>query len=789
MRYRSLRNSLGFCLAALVLAIGGAIALFVTSILDAFLWKTPAHPGSPSLVAFVFGRGSTQSSNQNLPAATYLFLQTHNTTAAAFAGSRRELVTLGLEARAELLQAQSVTDQYFNVYGIRAATGRVFSEHDYASGQNVTVLSASLARKLFGDAARSIGARVRLNAREFVVIGVLPQLADDWEQTALWIPLIFTDRDRRDFTHPQVRTQVRLKPGRSLNELSDELAHLSREIEALAPNQVRGWNAVAVSWRTDFAAPVLPFRNLLIAAGLLSAILAGVNASSVLLSRATSRQRTLAIKQALGAPRRALILPFIGQAVVVAVVGATLGWGGAAVITHVIKVNEPSAAFIRLVDPFSIRGMVSAGALGVSYFIICGGKLARFALRVPWQEALRQSTISDRRVRRYQRWMAGFQIIVGVALVANTGQLFKVWQNLHRVPLGFVSDGLANFTILPANTRYDTPEKRVAFAEAIEAAVRAVPGVAAVGVTTSLPLVRSRAIPFILQGSENRPPAEWPKAIHASVSADYFAAMGIKLLSGSGFDASEINTGHGKAIINRTLAKQHFGEKDAVGSWIFVGVGQPTWRLIVGVADDVLYEGLQSAPTPQIYEPLQQTPPEWFSVVLRSSTVRTLPSPAVLQDAIARVDPEQPLGPLRDFPGIIARLSSRERITAWTFLAVSAVAVLLATTSLGSILLLQSLEREPEFAVRIMLGATQHSIVGLVLRDAMGIALPSALLGLFASHGLGMLAQTSVVGFGTPGFWDYSLAIAISAVVAVLVSCLPATRAAKIQPVSLLRQQ
>jgi len=771
-----------------VLACGGALALLVIAVLDSFLWAEPDYPRESAQVGSLLTQSPGQRAENVIPTGTFLFLRERTTAFAALAAARRETMTLGLTGAVERIGVERVTPDFFAVHQFRLAAGRTFTAEEEVSDAAVTVLSHPFASRLFGEPSAALGQIIRLDGRSFTVIGVLPPLPPTWATVSAWVPFAFTARDRGDFTFPELRISLRLQPGISFAAATDELNRFGPALKEHAPDQVRDWRVEVRLWREELAAPLRPFQGLLGAAAGVSAVLAALNAASLLLSRAAQRQRDIAVRIALGAPRRALLVPCVLQSAAIAGVGAGGAWLGCVVLLQGLRSAEPTALFLRLAESESPRLLVFAAVLGMLYFALLAATLAHFVRRISWHDSLKQTRIADRRVRRTQQGIVIAQVALGVALIANSGTLVDAWRQLRATPLGFAPEARAHFVMQPAPGRYATPEAKIAFARACEARLAELPGVERVAVSTALPLVGQRAFAFQLPGADTSPQAASnPRAIHAAVSPHYFDTMGIAVVAGRGFEASSPNSGTKVAVINRTLARQYFGDRDPLNTWIYPGTGESTWRLIIGVVDDVCHGGLRDARTPQIYEPFWQDPSDWFYVVLRGAAGRALPSPAAIQAAITLVDPEQAIGSVKSYSATLDQLTSRERLTAGTFLLAACIATLLAGSSLAALLALQTLERTPEFALRLALGSAPAALARLIVIGALRLVSLGIGLGVLAGYLLGKLSTASVVGISSPGPLAYAGAALAAAAIAVAAAWLPARRATRLDPARLLQ--
>lgn len=776
-------------LIVLVLAAGSFLALLLFTVLDAFLWQDGGYRAPDELVQILSQRKG-QTPRRELPAGTFLFLREQSGSFTALAGIRPSTTSLDQAGRVEALATKLVTASFLDALGLVPQFGRGFLASEEAPGSSrVVLLSQTFWTERFNRDPAAVGARLLLDGQEHVVVGIMPPVPAEYEATMLWRPFTFGAREKRDFTFQELRVIARLRPEVPLAAAQQELARLSAALVAQQPAQAEGWTAHLTGWRTEYAAPIRPVLGLLIGAGALSAMLAGLNASGLALARFAARQREMAVRYALGASRRAVVGPLVGEGALLALLGA--GLGCVLVLPALVGLRRFTAETFLPAVTIELGGRTVgvAAALAGFYVLLLVSETTRRASQPTWTDFLKQSVLADRRVRRFQCLLIVVQLAAGFALAANATLLIEGWRRLRHTDVGFVTEGLALASIRTPAGRYATPAKQAAFAESVRAQVARLPGVQSAAVTVTAALSRFFPIPFLVHGAPAKTLGELPVAGYAAVSPDYFATMGIRLAAGRSFTDGDRAGAPRVAIINETLARNYFPGKDPLNQWLYPTVDVREWRRVVGVVADVAQESLTAPPLPQIYEPFAQFPSDTFTLVFRAQGGRPLPAWPVLRGAIAAVDPAQPLGPVRTFASLLDRLTIRQRSAALALLVAAGFSLALATAGFGSLMALTTWQRHREFGLRLALGATPRVLVGLVLRQGLRLAAAGLALGTIGAFALGQAATAAVPGVATLGITPFAAAAGLLCLSTLTACAVPAWLATRVDPAQALRAE
>jgi putative ABC transport system permease protein len=781
---------LSFIAALGVLSCGALAALVVFSVLDAYLWRPAGFP-DPERVVAVLSAQSGAAATRSMPSGSFYFLRAHAQRLSTWAALSSGPITLIWDGMPESVQANAVTADFLRLFGLQPTLGRAFTDEEELPGRDtVVMISERFWRERFAGSPDVLGRKVRLEGREHSIVGVLPSRPGRWGTISIWRPLAATDSRRANYTYPTVRVYARLRENDTPRESAQqELNALAGRLKQQQPEQVRGWEPTLLSWRDEYSAPVQPMKNLLVAAGVLSIVLAGLSASGLVLARFAARQQDIAVRFALGGRPMQVLRPWLVETALLGLGGSGLGLLGTWGVHSAILRWEPDWFIVHIHPEVGFRTLLGAAAIALAFTVLSSGEIVRRTFRPRQFSGLKSSPVADARLKRHQTTIVVAQIAIGFALTVNAALLVRTWRAVATKHPGFAAANLAFVFFRPDAARFDTPAKQVLLADSILAAVKQIPGVDSVAITTTLPLSPYLSVPFALPQQTFSSWGELPRACYAAVTPDYFATGRIRLLAGRSFAVSDQPHTRRVAIINLTLARQYFAGKEPVGQWILPALPPQQWRLIIGVVEDVRQEDATAAPVPQLYEPFAQAPVAALGLIVRHADGHGPPTAQTIQRAIAAVDPAQSVGPLRTFRSILHRQTGKQRFAAFSLLFVAIFAGVLATAGLGALMSLTTTQRTAEFGVRIALGATPGDIVRLVATAAVRLAAIGVALG--TAGALALHAAVAAFAEGAGGLDALHFLWATGAVFTcgVFAATLPAWRAARVDPATALRAE
>jgi putative ABC transport system permease protein len=792
--FRQLIKSPGFTavtILTLALGIGACTAIF--SVVNAVLLRSLDYP-EPARLVVIRETQLPDFPEFSVSPPNYLDWEKQTKSyenLAAYSGSR---INLTGDGEPQQLIGVKATAHYFDVYGIKPVLGRTFLPEEDAPGKNhVVVLSYPFWQRVFGGTADVVGRPIQLNGEPYTVIGVAPLGFGIASKVDAWMPMAFdpkeTANDNRGAHYLNVAG--RLRPGVTVAQAEAELKVLAAQLATQYPDSNKGWGIFLMPLQDYSVRDVRAVLYTLLGAVGCVLLIACANIANLLLARATARHREISIRAALGASRARLVRQLLTESVLLALCGGLAGmllarWGLDALLA-LAPANLPRVADIHLdagVLAFSL-------ALSVLTGLVFGIAPAWLAARADVNEALKQgsrgSTEGGAR-GRLRSALVVLEVTFALMLLGGAGLLARSFMQLTHVDSGFTPENATVLRLSLPQKKYALPEQQTAFADALLERVKTLPGVQAVGLTHSMPLVGDYVLGFNIEGRPAIAPSDLPNTNYYAVTPDYFRAMGIRLMHGRVFTAQDNAKTPRVAIINETLARQHFPNEDPIGKRINITNGPDTWREIVGIVGDIKQYGPDKATSNQSYEPFAQVPFSSLNLVIRTSG-----PPAALLSAIRptvyAVDKDQPIGTIRPLEEIMADSIARQRFAMTLLTVFSAVALVIAAVGIYGVMAYSVVQRTGEFGIRMALGAQQRDVLRLVLVQGGKLIGLGLLIGLAAtlaaSRAMGsMLFNTSAQDPLTLG----TITLLLGAVA--LVACLlPANRATKVNPIEALRAE
>jgi putative ABC transport system permease protein len=818
-----LRKSPGFTAAAvltLALGIGATTAIF--SVLHSIVLRPLPFPNPEQLV-------SVEEVNQRDGRTRPPTIETHE----AWRERSRSLTDVGVgitggvdvsvtgPVGATRISLGGIALDTLSVLGVRPVVGRWF-ERDEVTVEGDTaatlVISYGVWQDYFGGDPDVVGKTIPGwdAAWGRTVIGVMPP--DFWVDPSMANVKGWFAFNVGRFPGARAPTLARLAPGADYAQAEAELTTIAASIEAAAPG-----GADAADWRVRLeplhdivTAEYKQTLYLLLGAVAFVLLISAVNVANLQLSRSVTRQSEMATRVALGAGRRRLIRQLLTENVLLALIGGSLGIAVAYVGIWVFKTLAPG--FYPPAQDIAIRPAVLMFTFGVS---VATGILAGLfpALRVSrpdLQDSLKQSARGGASGLRQgiRRALVVVEVAMALVLLVGAGLMINSYARVMRVDMGFAPDQLLTMEInLSGLSRYRTRRNAAHFTvtpqvtqfhrEVMER-VRALPGVRAVGVTSGLPPRQSMNVPFRVVGQAGDPSDEFRRAGYYEVSPDFFEAMGIGLRRGRTFTDADGENAAGVAVINEAMARQYFGDADALGQVIEARVNQGNPDLaddrpreIVGVVADTRMR-LRDDPRPMIYVPDQQhlwdyagTGP--FHVHARKDfAIRTeFADPAAVANAVRRivtdVDPTVAVENVIPMSERLFDSAANERFWLRLLGLFGGLAVFLATIGIYGVIAYGVEQRAHEFSIRTALGAGRRDIILLVVREGLIVTVVGILIGIGAALGLTRLIASQLYGVTPTDPLTIAVVVLLLAAIAMLACVVPARHAANAQPLRALR--
>jgi putative ABC transport system permease protein len=701
------------------------------------------------------------------------------------------LYNLRTDAGAQQVAGGVVSLDLLPLLGVEPVLGRTFTAEDYR--QETVILGYGLWQSRYGGDPSVLGRAIELSGSSYTVIGVAPAwFGFPSGEFQLWTPMGTIEakapqqagnRALRIFS-----AVARMKPGVTIEQARSELAILGTELERVHPDTNKDVRIEPVPLYDRVIGDARSALLLVLGTVALLLLIACTNVANLMLARATVREREMAIRTALGAGRARLVRQLATESLVLAAAGGALGlivtmWGVDG-LPALLEGRMPRA------EGIGVSGAVLLFALGATILTaLLFGVAPALYTAGRGSTALKdggRAIAGTVRGRLMRRTIVVAEIALAVVVVVGAGLLVRSFAALTAQDPGFQPGALLSFNVQFLK-QPDGAARAQAAAGMLER-LTALPGVAAVGASTGLPVVTpQRGTRFEIDGRTLTSDEDGAHLIAAT--AGYFQAIGTPILAGRGFEAADRAGAQPVAVVNRTLAERLFPGQDPLGQRLRVLNPEHSseWRTIVGVAGDVQYRELNAEVPPAIYTPFAQTPFLWLYVMVRPagdgpSLVRAIPAAVAADPALAAAN----LRPMRE---IVSDAVAEPRFHMLLLSGFAALALVLAGVGIYGVLAYAVTERTQEIGIRLALGATPAAVTSMVLREGALIACGGVALGLAGSALLTRTMRTLLFGVSADDPLTFGAGGTVLLLVALAASYLPARRAVRVNPVSALRAE
>jgi len=798
--FRALSHRRGYAvLLALTLALGIGATTAVFTVVDTVLLRPLPFQEPERLAALETGSQGGYSSPYFAPAFVEAWAAQRDLFEEVASYTNQSLVLEDGEPRD--VRAVPVSSGFFQLFGVAPRLGRTILAEDIDQDARVAVVSDELWRSVLGGDTRAVGRAITLNGERYTVIGVMPpSFRYPIGQVALWLPLAHRlTLPGADGPPVQVGAVARMARGITL-------AAAQARADALAPRIAVGGSDIAGGGLTlraldDWRANPDMRRALLVLAGaaLFVLLIACANAANLLLVRATTSRRELAVRMALGATRYRLILELLTEAGVLALAGGAMGvllaFGG----VRAIIALAPSELTRWSYGPIEVDMRVLGFAVVLSFVtVLVAGVLP--ALQATAGVGRRRGMVlslttrtgaGTREQRHFRRALVVGQLALSVMLLVGAGLLIHSFMRLATVAPGMQVERLALLDIMPDPDRYASLAERIAFYESVTTRMGTLPGVEAVSVVggvagSSLGLHLDTSLE--VEGADGPIGGDPVYLPYGEADTSYFHALGIPILEGRAFDATDIVPQANTAIIDQDLARHLWPDGRAVGRRFRVREKAP-WLTVVGVAGDVKLMGPDDRQHPfEIYYPRP-----FGAGGQRTIAVRTAGDPALLlsllKAVVHQVDPRQPVASVTTAAAKYRESLVRPRFFLTLMVAFAGAAAVLATIGLYGVVAYSVAQRTRDIGVRMALGARREQVMTGVMLEALALTATGLLIGLAGALTLGRVLGALLFDVRPTDPFTFAVVMALLGVMAVMAAYMPAVRASRIDPMNAMRAE
>ena len=800
---RSLAKSPGFTATALLtlaLGIGANTAIF--SLVNAIILRPLPFP-QPEELMLVWNNNTRENIPDDITSwPNFNEWRTQNRTFASMAGYSGGSANLTGSGEPEQVPSCSAGDKFFETLGVAPLLGRWFSDDEQAEGKDsVAIISHGLWQRRIGGDRTVLGQDLQVGGRPRTIVGVMPPGFAFPARTDVYLPLAPNERTRASRNAFWLPVLGRLQPGVTVGQAQADLDTITANIIRQFPGQA-GYLVNVVGMHAWTVRNVRTALWVLLGAVGCVLLIACANLANLLLARGVARRRELAVRIALGASRARIVRQLLGESLLLAATGGVLGVLLAQWALDVIKTfgaaSLPSHAIIAI-DPAVL-------AITAAVCVLCG---IGFGLAPAWQasrtdphDALKEGARGQSASRSAQLTRASLvvaQTALAVVLLVGAGLLLRSFWKLSQVDTGLRGDQLVSLPLSLPGSKYNDGPKTAAFHAELAERLAHVPGVQSASFTSAILLKRlHNSGIFTIEGQPNPPGERRLELPRDSASPGYFATMGIPLVEGRTFNASDVPGAPLVAIINETMARMFWPNQSAVGRRFTFGnlpgpdasgqVRPPNWITVVGVVKDTRRQGADRAIRIESWFPMAQGPARSFLVVVRTA----LPTPVIarsLREAVWSIDKDLPVPRIEPVADLLDATTAQRRLNLGLLSVFAALALVLAALGLYGVMAYSVSQRTGEFGIRFALGAQPRDVLRLVFSHAARLVALGLAIGLLASFALGRLLETLLFNLHPHDVFTYVIAITVLAVAAFVAAWLPARRAARVDPMTALRAE
>ena len=792
LRYgaRSLLKSPSFTLIAVItlgLGIGANTAIF--SVVNAALLRRLPYDAT-RLVAVESFNPQKEKRAYGASPADFFDWQEQNRTFEQLAMYSGGGIGLKESERVEVISGARVTVNFFSTFGVNSLLGRSFvDEEGLLNSPRSVILSHRFWQQRFGGDPRIVGRALKTPQGEITVIGVMPPEFRVPSYAQVWTPIARDSSEMKSRASRYFQAIGRIRQGETIESAQAEMKTIAARLATSYPKDNQGRTAQLTDWRESLAQDSRKALLVLMGAVGFVLLIACANVANLLLARAATRRREMAIRLALGATRRLVIRQLLTESLLLSLIGGALGlllavWGVDVLTQSLPELNFTFQSLSELrgeirVDQVALLFTLSVSILtGLIFGLAPGWQAAKTDVNESLKEGGRSASAENQRTRQA---LVVAEIALALALLIGAGLLIKSFTRLLRIDPGYDPEGLMVMSLgFPAQNKY-------AFAQRVIERVAATPGVTSVALM-SYPTLGGLNFPF---NRESNPLPDGDAVVaYSAITPAYFRTLKTPLRAGREFNDRDQPDAPIVAIINETMSRQYYAEENPIGRKLVINyLGQRITPEIVGVAGDVKQEDPSKPTKPEILVPFAQVP--WFSGALLVRTAH--PDPLTVknaaQQAIWSVDSEAADSKVEPLTKTLAGQVAEPRLYALLLGVFAGIALTLAAVGIYSVMAYSVAQRTNEIGVRMALGAQTGAVLKLVVGHGMKLVAIGVVIGLAASFGLTRLMSNMLFGVSSIDPPIFLIITLLLTLVALLACWIPARRAMKVDPMVALRRQ
>jgi putative ABC transport system permease protein len=810
LRYalRMLRNNPGFAAVAiltLALGIGANTAIF--SVIDSVLLRPLPYQDPAGLVMVWENNSQHPNPHNTVSPPDFLDWQSRNSAFAEMAAIFDQHANLTGNGLPQEVVLQDVSANFFSVLGVNPILGPGFtSENGRAGHDKVVIISYGFWKERFGSDTEIIGKTLVLNGHPLAVVGVAPQnftwFIKDGSFTGakpeMWSPFVFpaSFSNRKDIGR-FLSVVARLKPGVTVAQARSQMNAIAARIAEEYPDFNGYWGANVVPVHDQISGELRPALLILFGAVAFVLLIACANVSSLLLARASAREREIAVRTAMGASPWRIASQLLTESVLLAIIGGAIGVALAIWGTDLLLAVSPRNLLDLRSIPIDWRVLTFAAGATLIAGLLFGFLPSYISAHSGIAETLKEGGrgSSAGKPRRFARsaFVVG-QMCLALVLLAGSGLLIRSFIRLVGVDPGFDASHLLTFKISLPSSKYKTDPVQLAFFQQLLARISRLPGVRSASMDSFPPFSGLGAATGVhVLSQPERSLMDLPVADVRVVGPDYFPTMQIPLRAGRLFNNQELTEERHVVLINQAFADQYLHGANPLGQKAVIYMksleeSQNTPSEIIGVVGDVRQMGLDTPAEPTVYWPHPELVMSGMTILVRTAN-DPLTLVSAVRNELQQMDPEQPMAAIATMDELLSGSLSRSRFTMLVLGVFAALALVLASVGIYGVIAYSVTQRTQEFGIRIALGASRRDVLRLVLSQGTRLTLLGISLGIVAALVVTRLMATLLYGISATDPVTFTAVALLLALVALAACYIPAQRATRVDPIVALRYE